>query len=183
MLDAAHGEFNLQNGSKHWTLVRQRIELLELSGQWEILWDFCRALLDDAYRAYRGDTTVPPNYAFGSFGDDWKAWTGFVDAHSHIYTTGQVSKGLPRRAGCLTLAGNLRSQKASYFHVRHIHAMLAWRFLDSILQTQWRDTPQRKQNLWRPAYSTSKTIARNRSAFMTFVTTLSISATLIGGSS
>ena len=73
-------------GNKQWVLVRQKIELLELDCQWETLWDYCHALLDDACTEIRQDKSKLQRFVFGKVGDDWKVWTGLVIATSHIGT-------------------------------------------------------------------------------------------------
>ena len=73
-------------GRNSWELIRQLIELLELSHQWEVLWKLCQQLLIDA----RDDSTERQfrlaHYPFGKLGDDWKVWQALVAASSNIGT-------------------------------------------------------------------------------------------------
>ena len=73
-------------GRNSWELIRQLIELLELSHQWEVLWRLCQQLLVDA----RDDSTErrfhSAHYPFSKLGDDWKVWQALVTASSNIET-------------------------------------------------------------------------------------------------
>ena len=73
-------------GKKDWQLVRQKIELLELSGQWQKMWCFCSKLLDDSYPEKLLGNPAAPNFVFGSVGDDWVVWTGLINATNRIRT-------------------------------------------------------------------------------------------------
>lgn len=71
-------------GRNSWELVRQLIDLLELSHQWLELWQLCQQLLVDAR-----DQSVErrlKHYPFGKLGDDWKVWQAIITATSKIGT-------------------------------------------------------------------------------------------------
>lgn len=71
-------------GNKDWQLVRQKIELLELSGQWQDLWQFCRSVLSDSHPKKILQDPVSSHVAFGRVGDDWATWTGLITAANQI---------------------------------------------------------------------------------------------------
>lgn len=73
-------------GNKNWQLVRQRIELLEQTGQWQEMWHFCAKLLDDSYPEVRRMDAKVPTFPFGRAGDDWSVWTGLIAATIRIGT-------------------------------------------------------------------------------------------------
>ena len=72
-------------GRHSWELVRQLIELLELSRQWLEVWQLCQQLLLDA-RNQCLETFHSIHYPFGKLGDDWKVWQAFINASSNIGT-------------------------------------------------------------------------------------------------
>ena len=71
-------------GRNSWELVRQLIDLLELSHQWLELWQLCQQLLVDA----RDQSVERPltHFPFGRLGDDWRVWQALITATSKIGT-------------------------------------------------------------------------------------------------
>ena len=71
-------------GANSWDLVREKIELCELSYSWEELWQFCQQLLLEAVDANQECSTngsdTRKRLGFRKFGDDWKVWSAFIDA-------------------------------------------------------------------------------------------------------
>ena len=86
ILDDGHTGISSSLGNRDWQLVRQKIELLELSGQWQQMWCFCSKLLDDSYPEKLLGNSTAPNFVFGSVGDDWAVWTGLITATNRICT-------------------------------------------------------------------------------------------------
>lgn len=84
ILDDDRVGINSRIGNKAWELVRQRIDLLEQSEQWEGLWRYCHALLEDALTDVARDHVKPAHFAFGKVGDDWKVWSGLITAAGQI---------------------------------------------------------------------------------------------------
>ena len=77
---------NSQIGNNAWELVRLKIEFLDSSGQYEEEWRYCRALLDDARPETVQEKAKTHQVTFGSMGDDWKVWSGFISAAFQIGT-------------------------------------------------------------------------------------------------
>ena len=73
-------------GRNSWELVRQLIELLELSRQWIELWQLCQQLLVDARDNLLDRRFHLTHFAFGKLGDDWKVWQALITANSNIGT-------------------------------------------------------------------------------------------------
>ena len=73
-------------GKNSWELVRQLIELLELSHQWLSLWQLCQQLLVDARDNFIERKSHLTHYPFGKLGDDWKVWQALITASSNIGT-------------------------------------------------------------------------------------------------
>ena len=73
-------------GRNSWELVRQLIELLELSHQWAELWQICQQLLVDARDEFSERRFHLKHYLFGKFGDDWKVWQALITASTNIGT-------------------------------------------------------------------------------------------------
>ncbi|CAD6577882.1 MAG: hypothetical protein ASARMPREDX12_008547 [Alectoria sarmentosa] len=73
-------------GRNSWELVRQLIELLELSHQWLRLWQLCQQLLVDARDNFIERKSHLTHYPFGKLGDDWKVWQALITASSNIGT-------------------------------------------------------------------------------------------------
>ena len=74
-------------GRNSWELVRQLIELLELSNKWLELWQICQQLLADARDQFTERSFHLAHYPFGKLGDDWKVWHALITASSNIGTT------------------------------------------------------------------------------------------------
>lgn len=86
ILDDDRIGINSPIGNKAWELVRHKIDLLEESGQYEKQWRFCHALLDDARPDEEQEEPRPKYLNFGRIGDDWKVWTGLIEAAIQIDT-------------------------------------------------------------------------------------------------
>ena len=71
-------------GGKDWDLVREKIDLCKLSKSWDLLWQFCCDLLEDARPPSVTDSLRSRNLGFGFFGDDWMIWNSLVSAASQI---------------------------------------------------------------------------------------------------
>ena len=71
------------HGRNSWELVRQLIELLELSHQWLELWQLCQQLLVDARDKFIERRSHLRHYPFGELGDDWKVWQALITASSN----------------------------------------------------------------------------------------------------
>jgi len=84
ILDDDRMGINSRVGNKAWELVRQKIDFLEQSEQWEGLWRYCHALLEDARPDVVRDHAKPAHFAFGKVGDDWKVWSALITAASQI---------------------------------------------------------------------------------------------------
>ena len=73
-------------GNKAWQLVRHKIELLELSGQWQGLWQFCKIVLSGSHPKALFQKSTSNNSAFGRIGDDWAIWSRLIIATNQICT-------------------------------------------------------------------------------------------------
>ena len=71
-------------GGKAWDLVREKVELYELCESWDLLWDFCHGLLQDAHAHSAEGLSRNSRMDFGSFGDDWRIWKSLVNAASRL---------------------------------------------------------------------------------------------------
>lgn len=71
-------------GRNSWELVRQLIELLQLSNQWVELWQLCQQLLIDARNISAEKQFHLTYHPFGKLGDDWTVWQALVTASSNI---------------------------------------------------------------------------------------------------
>jgi hypothetical protein len=71
-------ELNFQGFQNEWEIVRQMIELFELTQSWSYLYALCQSILEDALTA----VLDPSNYTgpWGKIADDWKVWDGFITA-------------------------------------------------------------------------------------------------------
>lgn len=78
-------------GKSNWSLVREKLDLLEAAGMWQEEWDYCRTLLENARPQTDADTTKPHHYALASQGDDWRLWTGLIFSSKKIGTLPSVS--------------------------------------------------------------------------------------------
>ena len=86
ILDDDRVGINSRIGNKAWELVRQKIDLLGESGQYQEQWLYCHALLEDARPDHIRDTSIPASFTFGKIGDDWKVWCGLIVAARQIDT-------------------------------------------------------------------------------------------------
>ena len=73
-------------GRNSWELIRQLIELLELSHQGVELWQLCQQLLVDARNESIERQSHLTHFPFGKLGDDWKVWQAFITVSSNIGT-------------------------------------------------------------------------------------------------
>lgn len=73
-------------GNKSWQLVRHKVELLELNGQWQELWQFCRKVLSGSHPKALFPKSTSTNSAFGRMGDDWAIWSRLIIATNQICT-------------------------------------------------------------------------------------------------
>lgn len=71
--------FQEKRQSTTWDVVKQLIELYELTHQWKKLYGYCTSLLDEAL-----EPSKTPNSGFGKLGDDWKVWQGLLKANEEI---------------------------------------------------------------------------------------------------
>lgn len=76
-------------GRNSWELVRQLIEMLELSHLWIESWQFCQQLLVDARDSSHERRFQMTHYSFGGLGDDWKVWQALITANSRIGNPGR----------------------------------------------------------------------------------------------
>jgi len=85
-------------GKSNWSLVREKLDLLEEAGMWQEEWEYCRTLLQNAHPRNNKDNTEPNPDALASQGDDWRLWTGLVVSSQKIATFPSVSIHLPHIA-------------------------------------------------------------------------------------
>lgn len=78
-------------GKGNWSLVREKLDLLEAAGMWQEEWDYCRTLLENARPQTNADTTELHHDALASQGDDWRLWTGLIVSSQKIGTLPSVS--------------------------------------------------------------------------------------------
>ena len=72
-------------GGNSWELIRQLIELFELSHRWGDVFQLCQQLLIDARDEYLGNPRFSlTHYTYGKLGDDWKVWQALIAASSNI---------------------------------------------------------------------------------------------------
>lgn len=76
-------------GKSNWSLVREKLDLLEEAGMWQEEWDCCRTMLERANPNNR-DTAEPQRDALASLGDDWRLWTGLIISSQKIATPPSV---------------------------------------------------------------------------------------------
>ena len=86
VLDDDHAGIFSRIGNKAWQLVRHKIELLELNGQWQELWQFCKMVLSGSHPKALLQRSTSTNSAFGKMGDDWAIWSRLVIATNQICT-------------------------------------------------------------------------------------------------
>lgn len=86
MVRDSHTGMESPLGRNSWDLVRQLIELLELSHQWAELWQLCQQLLVDARDNSTERRFHLTHYPFGKLGDDWKVWHALITASRNIGT-------------------------------------------------------------------------------------------------
>ena len=80
----SRGGMESSQGRNSWELIRQLIEILELSQQWTELWQLCQQLLIDARDKLDGKQFHLSHYPFGRLGDDWRVWQALVTASSNV---------------------------------------------------------------------------------------------------
>ena len=73
-------------GNKEWQLLRQKVELFALSGQWQDMWQLCRTILSGSHSRTLVQESTPLGSAFRKVGDDWMIWNGLVNAASQIHS-------------------------------------------------------------------------------------------------
>lgn len=78
-------------GKSNWSLVREKLDLLEEAGMWQEEWDYCRTLLENAQPRNKKDGTEHNLDALASQGDDWRLWTGLIVSSQEIATSASVS--------------------------------------------------------------------------------------------
>ena len=64
-----------------------KIDLLDALCLWREEWQFCLELLQDARPDFLKSTARTPHSSFGKVGDDWKVWSGLVEATSRLEST------------------------------------------------------------------------------------------------
>ncbi len=107
VLDDPRTGIDSRIGRNSWELVRTKIELYDTCNLWKDEWQFCWELLEDARPDYSQDAKRPSYSSFGKVGDDWKVWTGLVDATyklgTQVYVDHQVRCRVAQRE--LTIPG------------------------------------------------------------------------------
>ena len=73
-------------GRNSWELIRQLMDLLELSNQWTELWQLCQQLLVDARDNSLDGRFHLIHFTFGRLGDDWRVWQALITASNSLGT-------------------------------------------------------------------------------------------------
>ena len=74
-------------GKSNWSLVREKLDLLEQAAMWQEEWDYCRMLLENARPRDTEDTTELKTGTLISQGDDWRLWTGIITSSQKLATS------------------------------------------------------------------------------------------------
>ena len=87
VLDRPATSIHSQIGGHSWELVRSRIDLLHTLYLWKDEWQFCWELLQDARPDVLRNSSRTPYSSFGEIGDDWKVWSGLIEATARLDST------------------------------------------------------------------------------------------------
>ena len=73
-------------GVYRWEFAKGCMDILEMQGNWERLYEMCRSVLNNS----RNQRHTDQLYDFGELGDDWKTWQMFIEAGSKADTEKSV---------------------------------------------------------------------------------------------
>ncbi|KAI9781440.1 MAG: hypothetical protein M1839_006034 [Geoglossum umbratile] len=80
ILDSNNSGVSSAAAKGDWSFVREKLDLLEELGIWEMEWDFCKMLLDEASPRNSGNGIDGNLTAPDTKGDDWRVWQGLLVA-------------------------------------------------------------------------------------------------------